>query len=225
MWTGLVSGQNHVDGSGHMTEPCGRVWSQDRTMWTGLGSGQNHVDGSELRTEPCGRNHVDRVWSHDRTMWTGLGSGQNHVDRVWSHDRTMWRGLGSGQNHVDRTTWRLGLDDLATSIYHAFVALCYLTPILGAIVADSWLGKFKTIVYLSVVYTVGQVVMAISAIHDITDTNYDGIPDNMTVHVSLSMVGLLLIALGTGGIKPCVAAFGGDQFEDHQCLFSNTVTV
>ncbi|TNN23685.1 Solute carrier family 15 member 1 [Liparis tanakae] len=34
-------------------------------------------------------------------------------------------------------------DDLATSIYHVFVALCYLTPILGAIVADSWLGKFK----------------------------------------------------------------------------------
>lgn len=33
---------------------------------------------------------------------------------------------------------------------------------------------------------------------------------------SLSMVGLILIALGTGGIKPCVAAFGGDQFEDHQ---------
>lgn len=34
-------------------------------------------------------------------------------------------------------------DDLATSIYHTFVALCYLTPILGAIVADSWLGKYK----------------------------------------------------------------------------------
>ncbi|KAF3857339.1 hypothetical protein F7725_009198 [Dissostichus mawsoni] len=67
-------------------------------------------------------------------------------------------------------------DDFATTIYHTFVALCYLTPILGAIVADSWLGKFK----------------------------------------ALSMVGLMLIALGTGGIKPCVAAFGGDQFLDHQ---------
>ncbi|KAM4602132.1 solute carrier family 15 member 1b [Polymixia lowei] len=107
-------------------------------------------------------------------------------------------------------------DDLATSIYHTFVALCYLTPILGAIVADSWLGKFKTIVYLSIVYTLGQVVMAVSAIHDITDTNRDGTPDNMVFHVALSMVGLLLIALGTGGIKPCVAAFGGDQFDDDQ---------
>ncbi|XP_070711523.1 solute carrier family 15 member 1b [Pempheris klunzingeri] len=107
-------------------------------------------------------------------------------------------------------------DNFATTIYHTFVALCYLTPILGAIVADSWLGKFKTIVYLSIVYALGQVVMAISAIHDITDTNKDGNPDNMAFHVALSMVGLLLIALGTGGIKPCVAAFGGDQFDDEQ---------
>ncbi|KAM9334134.1 solute carrier family 15 member 1b [Symphorus nematophorus] len=107
-------------------------------------------------------------------------------------------------------------DDFATTIYHAFVALCYLTPILGAIVADSWLGKFKTIVYLSIVYTVGQIVLAVSAIHDITDTDKDGTPDNMSFHVALSMLGLILIALGTGGIKPCVAAFGGDQFEDHQ---------
>ncbi|XP_029023368.1 solute carrier family 15 member 1b [Betta splendens] len=107
-------------------------------------------------------------------------------------------------------------DDFATTIYHTFVALCYLTPILGAIVADSWLGKFKTIVYLSIVYALGQIVMAVSAIHDITDTNRDGTPDNMGVHVALSMIGLLLIALGTGGIKPCVAAFGGDQFQDDQ---------
>nr|QJX14701.1 slc15a1b-1 [Cyprinus carpio] len=89
-------------------------------------------------------------------------------------------------------------NDLSTTIYHTFVALCYLTPILGAIIADSWLGKFKTIVYLSIVYTIGQVIMAISAIHDITDTNRDGTPDNMTFHTAMSMLGLMLIALGTG---------------------------
>uniref|UniRef100_A0A674DCZ6 Solute carrier family 15 member 1 n=1 Tax=Salmo trutta TaxID=8032 RepID=A0A674DCZ6_SALTR len=84
-------------------------------------------------------------------------------------------------------------DDLSTSIYHTFIALCYLTPILGAIVADSWLGKFKTIVYLSIVYTVGQVVMGSKR--------------------PCLWFGLFLIALGTGGIKPCVAAFGGDQLK------------
>uniref|UniRef100_A0A8D2LWL3 Solute carrier family 15 member 1 n=1 Tax=Varanus komodoensis TaxID=61221 RepID=A0A8D2LWL3_VARKO len=107
-------------------------------------------------------------------------------------------------------------DNLATAIYHTFVALCYLTPILGAIIADSWLGKFKTIVYLSIVYTAGQAVLSISSINDLMDGNRDGVPDNVNVPVALSMIGLILIAFGTGGIKPCVAAFGGDQFEDNQ---------
>ncbi|XP_051782237.1 solute carrier family 15 member 1-like isoform X2 [Erpetoichthys calabaricus] len=107
-------------------------------------------------------------------------------------------------------------DDTATAIYHSFVAVCYLTPIFGAIIADSWLGKFKTIFSLSIVYTIGQAVMAVSSIHDLTDSNKDGTPDSLQTHVALSMIGLLLIAIGTGGIKPCVSAFGGDQFEDNQ---------
>lgn len=30
---------------------------------------------------------------------------------------------------------------------------------------------------------------------------------------AVTILGLLLIAIGTGGIKPCVSAFGGDQFK------------
>ncbi|KAM7177962.1 solute carrier family 15 member 1 isoform 1-T1 [Macrochelys suwanniensis] len=107
-------------------------------------------------------------------------------------------------------------DNLSTAIYHTFVALCYLTPILGAIIADSWLGKFKTIISLSIVYTIGQAVMAVSSINDLTDYNRDGTPDNIPLHIGLSISGLILIAFGTGGIKPCVSAFGGDQFEEEQ---------
>ncbi|KAE8299710.1 hypothetical protein D5F01_LYC02123 [Larimichthys crocea] len=93
--------------------------------------------------------------------------------------------------------------DLSTAVYHAFSSLCYFTPILGAIIADSWLGKFKTIIYLSIVYVIGHVVKSVGAIPTV---------GNSSVHIALSMVGLILIAFGTGGIKPCVAAFGGDQF-------------
>ncbi|KAM9851243.1 solute carrier family 15 member 1-like [Aulostomus maculatus] len=107
-------------------------------------------------------------------------------------------------------------DDLATSIYHTFAALCYLTPILGAILADSWLGKLKTIISCAVVSAMGYVAMTVSAVHDITDLDKDGTPNNMTFHVVMTMVGLLFIALGTGGMKPCVPAFGGDQFNEYQ---------
>uniref|UniRef100_A0A8D0HQR7 Solute carrier family 15 member 2 n=1 Tax=Sphenodon punctatus TaxID=8508 RepID=A0A8D0HQR7_SPHPU len=96
-------------------------------------------------------------------------------------------------------------ENTSTSVYHAFSGLCYFTPVIGALIADSWLGKFKTIIYLSVVYVIGHVVKSIGSIPDVGD---------QVVHAVLSMVGLSLIALGTGGIKPCVAAFGGDQFEE-----------
>ena len=45
------------------------------------------------------------------------------------------------------------------------------------------LSACRTIIYLSIIYALGQIVMAISAIHDITDTDRDGTPDNMAVHV------------------------------------------
>ncbi|XP_016161711.1 PREDICTED: solute carrier family 15 member 1 [Ficedula albicollis] len=103
-------------------------------------------------------------------------------------------------------------DNFATAIYHTFVALCYLTPILGAIIADSWLGKFKTILYLSIVYAIGQAVLSVGSISELTG----GSANNLAPNIALSMIGLILIALGTGGIKPCVSAFGGDQFEEDQ---------
>ncbi|XP_039186068.1 solute carrier family 15 member 2 isoform X1 [Crotalus tigris] len=99
--------------------------------------------------------------------------------------------------HWDETT--------STSVYHAFSSLCYFTPVIGAFIADSWLGKYKTIIYLSIVYVIGHVIKSVGAMPNV---------GNQIAHVILSMTGLSLIALGTGGIKPCVAAFGGDQFED-----------
>ena len=61
--------------------------------------------------------------------------------------------------------YEIGYDvDTATVIYHAFVFLTYFTPILGAIIADSFLGKFLTILALSIVYAVGNVVLSVSAI-------------------------------------------------------------
>ncbi|CAD7089903.1 unnamed protein product [Hermetia illucens] len=93
-------------------------------------------------------------------------------------------------------------DDTATVLYHVFTSLVYFFPLIGAIVADSWLGRFRTIFYLSVVYCIGTVIISIGAIP----------PLNLPVNL-VTILGLVLIAVGTGGIKPCVSAFGGDQFK------------
>ncbi|GAB0100309.1 peptide transporter family 1-like [Sergentomyia squamirostris] len=93
-------------------------------------------------------------------------------------------------------------DDLSTEIFHTFVSLVYFFPLFGAIVADSCLGKFKTIFILSIVFAFGSVIITLGAIP----------PLNLPVKV-ITMVALLMIAMGTGGIKPCMASLGGDQFK------------
>jgi solute carrier family 15 oligopeptide transporter 1 len=57
-------------------------------------------------------------------------------------------------------------EDMSTMIYHAFVFLSYFTSIFGALLADSFLGKFKTIFYISIVYAIGQAVLALGAVPD-----------------------------------------------------------
>ncbi|XP_034254541.1 peptide transporter family 1-like [Thrips palmi] len=92
-------------------------------------------------------------------------------------------------------------EDDATIVFHAFNMTCYLFPIVGGIISDSWLGKFRTILYLSLLYAVGNVVVALASWRAL------GLPG-----LPVTCAGLLLIAMGTGGIKPCVSSFGGDQF-------------
>lgn len=86
-------------------------------------------------------------------------------------------------------------------IFHVFTFLVYFFPVFGAMIADSWLGKFKTILYISMVYASGNILLALAAT-----------PPLKLPIKEFSMLGLIIIAVGTGGIKPCVSAFGGDQF-------------
>lgn len=62
-------------------------------------------------------------------------------------------------------------EDVATIIYHAFTTFVYFCCIFGAIIADSWWGKFHTILWLSMVYVAGTAVLAVSAVESWFDLN------------------------------------------------------
>ncbi|GBO27158.1 Solute carrier family 15 member 1 [Araneus ventricosus] len=96
-------------------------------------------------------------------------------------------------------------DDWAASTFHAFMVLAYISPLLGAILADGLLGLFWTIFYLSILFAVGNSIVSIGAMPMSVK--------NMTI---VSLFGLFIVALGTGGIKPCVSAFGGNQYRKDQ---------
>jgi len=86
----------------------------------------------------------------------------------------------------------------ANQYYHLFGGFVYLTPFLGALLADIFWGKYKTIIVLSLVYVAGHACLA-----------FMGFVGNAGWWLAL---GLGLICLGSGGIKPCVSAHVGDQF-------------
>ena len=91
-------------------------------------------------------------------------------------------------------------DNWSTSTLHIFVAMVYLLPLAGAWLADKVWGRYKTILYISLLYCVGHGVLATADLsHTIEARRY------------ILMAGLFIIALGAGGIKPCVSAFMGDQ--------------
>ncbi len=94
-------------------------------------------------------------------------------------------------------------DAEARGNFHNFVFAVYFLPILGALLAEGFFGKYRTIFWLSIVYCFGNFALALN------DTR-----------VGL-VIGLGLIALGSGGIKPCVSANVGDQFgESNQHLLT-----
>src|SRR5262245_60437314 len=86
----------------------------------------------------------------------------------------------------------------AKDIFHLFVIGVYFFPLLGGYLADRFFGKYNTILWFSLVYCAGQGLLALFA---------------EPFEPSGFYIGMFLIALGSGGIKPLVASFMGDQFD------------
>jgi proton-dependent oligopeptide transporter, POT family len=84
---------------------------------------------------------------------------------------------------------------IAKDVFHTFVIGVYFFPLLGGWLSDRFFGKYNTILWMSLVYCAGHACLA-------------AFDDNRLGFYS----GLFLIALGSGGIKPLVVSFVGDQF-------------
>src|SRR6185436_994590 len=95
--------------------------------------------------------------------------------------------------------------DVSTEIIHLFVTINYIMPLFGAWLSDKFVGRYHTILWVSLFYCAGHGVLACS--------DFAGGVHGKMICLCL---GLALIAFGSGGIKPCVSAFMGDQFKPDQ---------
>ncbi|KAF9090692.1 hypothetical protein BGX29_011339 [Mortierella sp. GBA35] len=99
-----------------------------------------------------------------------------------------------------------GMDPTNAKVFStAFTMLAYFFPLIGAALSDSFLGKWWTIIGFSSIYLVGMILVTIFAIPNL-------IGPIGQVSNFLTFLPMLIIAIGTGGIKPCVSSHGGDQY-------------
>ncbi|KAJ3670346.1 hypothetical protein LUZ60_010670 [Juncus effusus] len=87
---------------------------------------------------------------------------------------------------------------------------CFLTPLLGAFLSDSYWGNYRTIIIFGGIYFIGMITLTLSTL---IPNEYDSTEKSSTKSVVLFFA-LYIIALGSGGIKPCVSSFGASQFDE-----------
>ncbi|GLT57969.1 hypothetical protein SLA2020_308990 [Shorea laevis] len=110
-------------------------------------------------------------------------------------------------------------ESLPTAVPHVtnWIGAAYVLTLLGAFLADAYFGRFMTIIVFCCIYALGMVLLTLSAAIDslhpppCTAKPCIRATDRQTYFLYFA---LALIALGTGGIKPCVSSFGADQFDE-----------
>ncbi|XP_045826944.1 protein NRT1/ PTR FAMILY 8.3-like isoform X1 [Trifolium pratense] len=150
------------------------------------------------------------------SLHTGDGSVNINGERAVKKETGSWKSClfvlgtlfcerlayyGIATNLVTYLTTKLhqGLVSAAKNVT-TFQGTCYLTPLIGSFFADAYLGRYWTIAVLYGIYLIGICILFLS--------------ETIPAQSAVFFLGLYLIALGTGGIKPCIVPFGADQFDD-----------
>uniref|UniRef100_A0ACD5U1D2 Uncharacterized protein n=1 Tax=Avena sativa TaxID=4498 RepID=A0ACD5U1D2_AVESA len=107
----------------------------------------------------------------------------------------------------------------AASAINLWNGVAQMLPLLGAALADSWLGRYSTILLASLLYILGLAMLALSTLlstgsHKCGTAGNTPCPPPSGLQMAAFYTSLYLVALAQGGHKPCVQAFGADQFDE-----------
>ncbi|KQJ85459.1 hypothetical protein BRADI_5g27180v3 [Brachypodium distachyon] len=92
-----------------------------------------------------------------------------------------------------------------------------LMPLLGAFVADSWLGRYRSIILGCTLYVLGYGMITLtSMLPSLPGDNVDFSSRPLSLKVALFYTSLYTLAFAHGANSPCGLAFAADQFDpDH----------
>ncbi|XP_043699028.1 protein NRT1/ PTR FAMILY 8.1-like [Telopea speciosissima] len=165
-------------------------------------------------------------------IYTGDGTTDIHKNPAIKKETGRWKACyfilgnescerlayyGMSTNLVNYLKTRLSQGNVtASNNMTNWSGTCYFTPLLGAFIADAYLGRYWTIASFSILYFLGMLLLTLSAsVPGLKPScNNDGVCHPTQAQFGIFFLSIYLIALGTGGIKPCVSSFGADQFDE-----------
>ncbi|XP_026411382.1 protein NRT1/ PTR FAMILY 5.10-like [Papaver somniferum] len=129
---------------------------------------------------------------------------------------------GISSNLISYLTGPLGQSTaVAAANVNAWCGMVWMLPLLGAFVADSYLGRYRTIFFSSVIYVLGLGFLTLSVVLTslMSPTKYNEVNGTSSASpapflILLFFLSLYLVAIGKAGFKPCAEAFGADQFDE-----------
>ncbi|KAH6822551.1 Major facilitator superfamily protein [Perilla frutescens var. hirtella] len=129
--------------------------------------------------------------------------------------------VGFGTNMLSYLTSEMHLPlTKAANTLTNFGGTSAMTPLLGAFLADAFAGRFWTITLASIIYQIGMISLTVSAVvpnlRPPPCEKGENCEEANSGQLAVLYMSLLLTALGSGGIRPCVVSFGADQLEEQK---------
>ncbi|GLJ13497.1 hypothetical protein SUGI_0213900 [Cryptomeria japonica] len=185
---------------------------------------QSSSSKSPLTSTPNNSNNVVEDGSTDlkgrpaRRDLTGGWKASFFIIGVEIAERLAYHGINSNLVTYLTTVMHESTATAAKNV-NVWAGATTMLPLLGAFVADSYLGRYWTILLSSVVYLLGLCSLILATSITVfrpppCDSTSFICPKSSPLQVGFFFFSLYLVALGQGGHKPCLEAFGADQFSD-----------
>ncbi|AQK65155.1 Protein NRT1/ PTR FAMILY 5.2 [Zea mays] len=136
-------------------------------------------------------------------------------------ERMAYYGISSNLVLYLTTKLHQGVVPSANNVTN-WVGTVWMTPIIGAYIADTHLGRYRTFMVASVIYLTGMILVTLSvSLPALRPTKCGAgtadpscLQQATSAQLGVFFLGLYILAVGTGGTKPNISTIGADQFDD-----------